>query len=142
MKSAIIRYTAIVAKGGWRQLPDVKLEQGSNHPGVAILRERLILSGELEAGAAGGFDSDSKAVGSNQASNGLAPTGIVDRARGRPDSVCLASQAAQLISTAAGTQDAEQNICHIPAAQIEAVKRAIVSRHAGVRGQDRRHTPI
>src|SRR5262245_32967053 len=37
MKAAIIRYTSVVAKGGWRQLPDVKLEQGSNHPAVAIL---------------------------------------------------------------------------------------------------------
>ena len=57
MKAAIIRYTAIVAKGGWRSLPDVKLERGTSHPAVALLRERLAMSGDLkDAGSSGSFD--------------------------------------------------------------------------------------
>ena len=85
MKAAIIRYTAIVAKGGWRALPDVKLERGSNHPAVALLRERLALSGDLkDTDSSGGFDYYvEKAVKRYQASNGLAPTGIWTRARSR-----------------------------------------------------------
>ena len=41
MKAAIARYAAIAAKGGWRRLPDVKLQQGDTHAAVVLLRERL-----------------------------------------------------------------------------------------------------
>ena len=47
-KAAIRRYSAIVARGGWQPLPDVKLQQGSNDPAVALLRERLLASGDLQ----------------------------------------------------------------------------------------------
>ncbi len=48
MKAAIARYATIAAKGGWRRLPDVKLQQGDTHAAVVILRERLRLSCELK----------------------------------------------------------------------------------------------
>ncbi len=81
MKAAIIRYTAIVAKGGWRTLPDVKLQPGASHAAVAILRERLTMSGELkDGGSSESYDySVEKAVRRYQAANGLAPTGIADK---------------------------------------------------------------
>ena len=81
MKAAIIRYTAIVAKGGWQSLPDMKLQPGTSHPAVALLRERLVMSGELkEGGTPQHFDySVEQAVRRYQTSNGLAPTGIVDK---------------------------------------------------------------
>ena len=46
-KAAIKRYSEIVAAGGWRPLPDVELQSGMSHPAVALLRERLLLSGDL-----------------------------------------------------------------------------------------------
>src|ERR1700694_3414882 len=35
-QAAIKRYTTIVAAGGWKSLPDVQLQSGSNHPAVAL----------------------------------------------------------------------------------------------------------
>ena len=52
MKAAIKRYTEIVAGGGWQPLPEVKLQPGMSHPAVALLRQRLILSGDLRRAAA------------------------------------------------------------------------------------------
>src|SRR5262249_49383211 len=80
MKVAIARYTAIVAKGGWRKLPTVKLQQGDTDPAVALLRARLGASGELEdIGSSDYFDHDlTQAVRRYQEANGLAPTGVVD----------------------------------------------------------------
>ena len=149
MKAAIIRYTAIVAKGGWKQLPDVKLEQGSSHAAVAILRERLALSGELEAGVAGGFDYDVfKAVRRYQAANGLAPTGVVDKATIAAMNVPAASRLKQLKLNLTRLEEyakapGKYVLVNIPAAQIEAVEDGrVVSRHAGVVGKIDRQTPI
>jgi L,D-transpeptidase YcbB len=149
MKAAVIRYTAVVAKGGWRQLPEAKLEQGSSHPAVAILRERLVLSGELEAGVAGGFDYDVvKAVRRYQAANGLAPTGIVDKATIAAMNVPAASRLKQLKLNLTRLEEyakapGKYILVNIPAAQIEAVEDGrIVSRHAGVVGKIDRQTPI
>ena len=150
MKAAIIRYTAIVAKGGWRPLPDVKLEQGSSHPAVVLLRERLILSGELkDASAAGSFDySVVQAVKRYQASNGLAPTGVVDKSTVAAMNVPAASRLKQLKTNLTRVQEYAKTpnkyvLVNIPAAQVEAVENgAIVSRHAGVVGKIDRQTPI
>ena len=80
-KAAIKRYSAIVAAGGWKPLPVVPLQSGSTDPAVAILLQRLLLSGDLrEEGSSEYFDYYvAKAVRRYQASNGLAPTGIVDK---------------------------------------------------------------
>jgi L,D-transpeptidase YcbB len=149
MKAAVIRYTAVVAKGGWRQLPEAKLEQGSSHPAVAILRERLVLSGELEAGVAGGFDYEVvKAVRRYQVANGLAPTGIVDKATIAAMNVPAASRLKQLKLNLTRLEEyakapGKYILVNIPAAQIEAVEDGrIVSRHAGVVGKIDRQTPI
>jgi L,D-transpeptidase YcbB len=149
MKAAIIRYTGIVAKGGWRQLPDVKLEQGSNHPAVAILRERLAMSGELEAGVAGGFDYDVvQAVRKYQARNGIAPTGIVDKGTAAAMNISAASRLKQLKLNLTRLHEYAKTpskyvVVNIPAAQIEAVENdTVVSRHAGVVGKIDRQTPI
>ena len=132
MKSAIIRYTAIVAKGGWRSLPDVKLEQGSSHAAVAILRERLIMSGELNASASGGYDYEVvKAVKRYQATNGLAPTGIVAKITVAVLNVPAASRLKQLKTNLTRLQEYAKTprkyvVVNIPAAQIEAVEDGVV----------------
>ena len=150
LKAAIIRYTAIVGKGGWRALPDMKLAPGTNHAAVAILRERLTLSGELkEGGASESYDfSVEKAVRRYQVSNGLAPTGIVDKGTVAALNVPAESRLKQLKANLTRLQEftkapAKYIMVNIPAAQVEAVQNgAVVSRHAGVVGKIDRPTPI
>jgi len=150
MKAAIARYAAIAAKGGWRRLPDVKLQQGSSHPAVALLRERLRLSGELaEGGASEHFDYElDQAVRRYQTANGLAPTGVVDKGTIAAMNVPAASRLKQLRSNLARLAELSKAprkyvVVNIPAAQIEAVENdAVVSRHAGIVGKIDRPTPI
>jgi len=150
MKAAIARYTAIAAKGGWKKLPDVKLQLGVTHPAVALLRERLRLSGELkEAGASEHFDYElAEAVRRYQTANGLAPTGIVDKNTVNAMNVPAASRLKQLRTNLARLSEFAKTprkyiLVNIPAAQIEAVEGdAVVSRHAGIVGKIDRPTPI
>jgi len=152
MKAAIKRYTEIVAAGGWRALPeDVQLQVGMSHPVVAWLRQRLLLSGDLrEQGASTSFDYYvEKAVKRYQASNGLAPTGIVDKRTLAALNIPAEARLKQLkvnltrlteLSKAPGKRYV---LVNIPAAQIEAVEGdRVVSRHAGVVGKPDRPTPI
>ena len=81
-KAAVDRYTQIVDAGGFLSIPDMQLEPGQTHPAVSLLRRRLATSGDLrdETSYPNYFDSElEKAVKRFQASNGLAPTGIVDK---------------------------------------------------------------
>ena len=151
IKAAIKRYTEIVAAGGWTPLPDVQLQSGSNHPAVAVLRERLLLSGDLrERGNSDNFDYYvDKAVKRYQASNGLAPTGVVDKRTIASLNVTAASRLKQLKLNLTRLSDLTKSagrkyvLVNIPAAQIEAVENdRIVTRHAGVVGKPDRPTPI
>jgi murein L,D-transpeptidase YcbB/YkuD len=150
IKAAIARYTAIAARGGWRRLPDAKLEQGTTHPAVAILRERLAASGELkDGGSSDYFDYDlSQAVRRYQEANGLAPTGIVDKGTVGALNVPAASRLKQLQVNLKrlgelGKIPRKYVVVNIPAAQIEAVENdTVASRHAGVVGRIERPSPI
>jgi murein L,D-transpeptidase YcbB/YkuD len=150
MKTAIARYQAIAAKGGWHRLPDVKLQQGSSHPAVAILRERLYLSGELqEKGDSEYFDYDlDQAVRHYQEANGLAPTGVVDDGTIAAMNVPAAARLKQLRANLArlnalGKTPRKYIVVNIPAAQIEAVENdKVASRHPGVVGKIERQTPL
>jgi L,D-transpeptidase YcbB len=149
-KAAIARYAAIAAKGGWRKLPDVKLQQGATHPAVAALRERLHLSGELkDGGTSDHFDYELyEAVRRFQTANGLAPTGVVDKGTVMAMNVPAAARAKQLSTNLARLTELSKTprkyvAVNIPAAQIEAVENdAVVSRHAGIVGKTERPTPI
>ena len=152
MKAAIQRYTDVVARGGWKPLPEVQLQSGSNHPAVALLRERLLLSGDLKeaGGSPQSFDFYvDKAVKRYQASNGLAPTGIVDKRTIAALNVPAASRLKQLRTNMARlaeigrTAGKKYVMVNIPAAQIEAVENdRVVTRHAGVVGKPDRPTPL
>jgi murein L,D-transpeptidase YcbB/YkuD len=149
-KAAIARYAAIAAKGGWRKLPDVKLEQGASHPAVLLLRQRLQMSGELkDAGASEHFDYElDQAVRRYQTANGLAPTGVVDKSTIAAMNVPAASRLKQLRTNLARLTELARTprkyvLVNIPAAQIEAVENdAVVSRHAGIVGKIDRPTPL
>jgi murein L,D-transpeptidase YcbB/YkuD len=150
MKAAIARYAAIAAKGGWRRLPDVKLEQGATHPAVVLLRQRLHLSGELpESGTSDYFDYDvDQAVRRYQEANGLAPTGVLDKSTIAAMNVPAAARLKQLRTNLTrlgeiGKTPRKYIVVNIPAAQIEAVENdKVASRHPGVVGKIDRQTPI
>lgn len=154
LKGAIKRYGEIAEKGGWQPLPEVQLQPGSAGGSVALLRQRLLLSGDLK-GADVGILSESygaemeKAVKRFQASNGLTPTGIVDKRTIAALNVPAAARLRQLRTNLQRLQEITTSmpkkyvVVNIPAAQIEAVENdKVVSRHAGVVGKIDRQTPL
>ena len=151
-KAAVAQYEAIVAAGGFPVMPEVELEPAATDPAVATLRQRLTASGDLAEGSSYptyyGSDLDT-AVKRFQASNGLAPTGIVDKrtiaALNVPAEVRLTQLKTNLTRLTELTKIVGKRyvLVNIPAAQVEAVENnAIVSRHSGVVGKPDRPTPM
>ncbi len=152
MKVAIKRYADIAERGGWQLVPDVVMSPGLSNPAVGILRQRLLTSGDLreQSGFADSYDFYiEKAVKRFQASNGLTPTGIVDKRTVAALNVPAAARLRQLRANLARLQEfARQTgkkyvVVNIPSAQIEAVENdRVVSRHSGVVGKIDRPTPL
>lgn len=152
MKAAIKRYADIVARGGWDRIPDVELRVGNTNPAVVALRQRLRAEGDLksDSGYPQIFDSFvEKAVKAAQQRNGLAPSGIVDKATIMALNVPASARLRQLQTNLVRIQGLRAPttgryvVVNIPAAQIEAVQDdRVVSRHAGVVGKVDRQTPI
>ncbi len=161
MKAAIKRYQDVVANGGFPAVPppdkseqrNFKMTLGLLSPVVAIVKQRLALSGDLrEAENDGSTNFDyalEKAVKRFQASNGLTPTGVIDDRTIAALNVPAQSRLKQLqtnlarITELAKTAGKKYIVVNIPAAQIEAVENdKVVSRHAGVVGKLDRQTPI
>ena len=151
MKIAIKRYAEIAERGGWQALPDIQLSAGMTNPAVDILRQRLLSSGDLrEASTSDHFDFYvEKAVKRFQASNGLTPTGVVDKRTVAALNVPAAARLRQLRANLSRLQEfARQTgkkyvVVNIPSAQIEAVENdRVVSRHSGVVGKIDRPTPL
>jgi len=153
-KQAIARYKKIVKSGGWEKLPKAELRPGEYGPVVEKLRRRLFLSGDIkhaDSWSPQSFDYYlEKGVKRFQASNGLAPTGIVDR---RTRAALNVSAKTRLRQLQKGLQRLRQYtrktrkgryvVVNIPAAQVEAVENdRVVSRHAGVVGKIARKTPV
>jgi murein L,D-transpeptidase YcbB/YkuD len=150
MKAAVQRYAEIVAAGGWAPLPEVLLQSGVVDPNVELLRTRLLLSGDLqERGAPQTFDYYlEKALKRYQASNGLPPTGVLDKHTVLALNVSAAARLKQLKENLArliayGRPGRKYVVVNIPAAQIEAIENdRVVSRHSGVVGKPDRPTPL
>ena len=152
-KAAITRYEEILANGGFLAIPEVELEPGATDPTVATLRKRLAASGDLadaDSSYPDYFGSElDTAVKRFQASNGLAPTGIVDKrtvaALNVPASVRLQQLKVNLerLTDLSKLVGKRYVIVNIPAAQVEAVENdTVVSRHSGVVGKPERPTPM
>ncbi len=152
MKAAIKRYAEVVKDGGWNPVPEVQLQSGVTSQAVGILRQRLLLSGDLKEGSnyPDYFDHYlERAVKRFQASNGLSPTGIVDQRTIAALNVPASARLRQLrtnldrVTQLARTAGKKYVLVNIPAAQIEAVENdRVVSRHSGVVGKIDRKTPL
>jgi len=151
-RAAIKRYADVVKIGGWRPVPEVQMQSGTTDPAVELLRQRLMLSGDLKEASiiSGHFDFNlEKAVKRFQASNGLTPTGIVEKRTIAALNVPATARLRQLQVNLSRLQQLARSpgkryvVVNIPAAQIEAVENnRVVSRHAGVVGKIDRPTPI
>ncbi|HEY7670532.1 MAG TPA: L,D-transpeptidase family protein [Hyphomicrobium sp.] len=152
-KAAIARYTGIVANGGFVAVPEGEMEPGLTHEAVGLLRQRLLASGELREDTSYPtyFGTDlEKAVKRFQASNGLAPTGIVDKRTIAALNVPADVRLKQLKENLTRLTDLSRLVgmkryvlVNIPAAQIEVIERdTVVSRHSGVVGKPDRPTPL
>jgi len=152
LNTAIKRYQAIVAMGGWQQVPMLQLRMGVRHRGVALLRRRLELTGDMPAGYRNtnkfGRNLDA-AVKRFQVRHGLPSTGILDRATILALNVPARARLTQLqtnlgrLRTLSNTAARRYVVVNIPAAQIEAVENdEVVSRHEAVVGKVDRRTPV
>jgi len=149
---AIDNYDAIVARGGWPQVPHVdELHLGMQHPAIAQLRTRLSISGDLDASAVGNDTYDSYVEGAVrrfQARHGLTVDGVVREATLVAMNVPAAVRRDQLKINIARLKTLTTNlgpryvVANIPAARIEAIENNVaVSRHTAVAGKPDRASP-
>lgn len=150
---AIMQYSDIVARGGWPMVPpEQKLKIGARGPAVAALRQRLIISGDLDysLGVTEAFDSYVKAaVERFQARHGIPVDGVVGdstfAALNVPAAVRLNQLSTNLTRLKMSTQKLPERfiMVNIPAAQVEAVENGMVaSRHTAIVGKVDRPSPI
>ena len=153
MAAAIKLYEGVVAAGGFPAIPEEQMSIGLFSPNIALVKKRLTLSGDMradESDVSQNFDYGlEKAVKRFQASNGLSPTGVIDKRTIAALNVPAAVRLRQLKVNLQRLTDLARNapkkyvVVNIPAAQIEAVDGdKVVSRHAGVVGKPDRPSPL
>jgi len=152
-ENAINQYQAIVDHGGWDMVPDGReLRLGSKGRAVQALRQRLAVSGDLDANAGMGAIFDSfveAAVKRFQTRHGLGPTGVVDDATFKELNVSAADRLRQLqinvvrLRSYSGDLGERFVMVNLPAASVETVENGQVYTHhkAGV-GRIDRQSPI
>ena len=73
----------VLAAGGWPEVPAYQMSQGARGEAVAILRQRLEISGDMPASGgrySGQFDAYlTEGVKRFQYRHGLTPTGVIDQ---------------------------------------------------------------
>jgi murein L,D-transpeptidase YcbB/YkuD len=151
-EAAVLRYREIAAAGGWAPIGPERLRLGSRGPGVAALRNRLIVSGDLDPSAAGSQTYDSfveQAVRRFQARHGVTLTGALNPGTINALNVPVETRIRQLELNAvrlrayAGDLGRRYVIVNIPAAMVETVENGVVqTRHAAGVGKIDRQSPI
>ena len=153
VERAIMAYQNIVAQGGWPVVPaEKKLKLGVNDPHVQILRQRLMVSGDLaaNAGLSDSFDSFvDAALKRFQARHGLPSDGVTGRYTYAAMNVAAPVRLMQLETNLVrlrAMHDALKEryvMVNIPAASIEAVENGrVVLRNTAVVGKADRQSPI
>jgi len=152
-EQAIAQFESIVAKGGWPEVVQSdRLRLGSRHPAVTALRQRLTISGDLDANAGRSSDVYDSYVEAGvrrfQARHGINIDGIVREQTAKALNVPAAVRLAQLrtnltrLRSMSGNLGARHVVANIPAARIEAIEGGVaVSRHTAVAGKPDRPSP-
>ncbi|HYF56788.1 MAG TPA: L,D-transpeptidase family protein, partial [Salinarimonas sp.] len=151
-EETIERYRDIAARGGWGTVPGERLKLGMRSQSVLALRQRLIMTGDLDpaAGNSPVYDSFVEAgVRRFQARHGLNTTGALNSATTASMNVPVQTRLRQLelnvvrLRSYAGNLGNRYVIVNIPAAVVETVEAgAVVSRHAAGVGKIDRQSPI
>jgi len=147
-------YRNIAARGGWQPVQGVQgLRVGAKSPAVLALRQRLIITGDLDpaAGESPIYDSYVEAgVRRFQARHGISSTGVMTAATVAAMNVPvdvrirqLEINVARLRSLVAGGLPNRYVIANIPAALVETVENGVVhTRHAAGVGKIDRQSPL
>ncbi|AHA27698.1 L,D-transpeptidase family protein [Candidatus Liberibacter americanus] len=154
IERSIAFYRSIVNRGGWQELPEYgSMRLGDNGVLVQRLRERLIISGDLDPslGFSAVFDSYVKAaVEFFQIRHGLLPNGIVDKSTIAAMNVPADFRLRQLLVNLSRIKimlkknmGSRYVVANIPDATIEAVDGGKVAfRSIAIVGRVDRQTPI
>lgn len=153
LEQAINNYSIIVRQGGWPQVPHVeRLRVGARHRAVAAMRQRLIVTGDLNqsAGVHDVYDSYADAaVKRFQARNGLIPDGMLRAstidAMNVPAEVRLRQLETNVvrIRSMAGFLGDRYAVVNLPAAHLEAVENGrLVMRSTTIVGKPDRPSPV
>jgi murein L,D-transpeptidase YcbB/YkuD len=152
-EQAIVAYRDLAARGGWQpvQIGD-KLGIGSRGPAVVALRQRLIITGDLDAaaGTSNVYDSYVEAgVRRFQSRVGLSTTGAINRATVNALNVPIDRRIRQLETNVVRLRSWSGNlgnryvVANIPAAMVETVENGhVATRHAAGVGKIDRQSPL
>ncbi|MFL5201117.1 MAG: murein L,D-transpeptidase [Microvirga sp.] len=146
-------YRNIAARGGWQPVQGVQgLRVGSKSPAVVALRQRLIITGDLDpaAGESPIYDSYVEAgVRRFQARHGISSTGTVTAPTVAAMNVPVEMRIRQLeinvarLRTLASGLTNKYIVANIPAALVETVEGGVVhTRHAAGVGKIDRQSPL
>ncbi|TWH35551.1 MULTISPECIES: L,D-transpeptidase family protein [unclassified Aminobacter] len=151
VEQTMAHYQNIVANGGWPIVPSGKaLKLGVVDPDVAVLRRRLMISGDLaeSAGISNAFDSYvDVALKRFQTRHGLPADGATGRYTYAAMNISADIRLGQLQTNLERLRNMPDTsgrfvMVNIPAAEIEAVENGrVASRHVAVVGKIDRQTP-
>jgi hypothetical protein len=153
LEDAVEHYQAIVSRGGWPIIPGSRMfRPEDDDERMPVLRQRLIVSGELSRRGASGYgfgDDLEPAVRRFQYNNGLRVTGRVDKPTLQALNVPAQARLAQLRANLARLRDLTAQriedryvLVNVAAFQLEAVERHQVElRHRVIAGKPERQTP-
>lgn len=153
IQQAIMEYQQILANGGWPQVnPSQRLQLGVIDPTVQVLRQRLMITGDLpqSAGLSDSFDSYvDGAVKRFQARHGLPEDGVLGEFTLKAMNIPADTRLQQLntnlgrIQSMTGDLGQRYVMVNIPAAYIEAVENMrVVLRNTAIVGRISRPSPI
>ncbi|RDI59841.1 L,D-transpeptidase family protein [Microvirga subterranea] len=152
-EQVIEQYRNIAARGGWQPVRGVDgMRVGSKSPAVVALRQRLIVTGDLDpnAGESPIYDSYVEAaVRRFQARHGISSTGTMNAATVAAMNVPVETRIRQLeinvvrLRSLSGNLGNRYVVANIPAALVETVEGGVVhTRHAAGVGKIDRQSPL
>ncbi|RXT56644.1 murein L,D-transpeptidase [Bosea sp. Tri-44] len=152
-EQAVEAYRALAARGGWQPLQvSDKLAVGSRGASVVALRQRLIITGDLDVSAGDSNIYDSYVEGGVrrfQSRMGLSTTGSINRATLTALNVPVDRRIRQLetnivrLRTWSGNLGNRYVVANIPAAAVETVENGhVATRHAAGVGKIDRQSPL
>lgn len=155
IQTAAEKYAAIVASGGWPDVPNGKMRKGATGKSIAVLNRRLNIEGYLRREATEGEFADvyttatEAAVKTFQRYHGLAATGTVDGPTRSALNVSAKSRLSTIRANVPRIAEYSKDlgdryvVVNVPAMQIETVSNGkVYSRHNAIVGRPSRPTPV